>query len=369
MFSEYIIDGVMTEATPADMLKECMCQKDWDRIFSGRDKFPQIHTVVDETSDRNPVLFKYNPAKVNQYLESITARLLEFHGQSDPINKNHPLSSARLLVAECLLKDIWKGGKFNLEDLNLSVSLFWDPAPVGNMAAFYNAVMAISEYIFDLGLHIKDLKYTESKGKHDVDIKSLSSPKTGTEIVPASVISVDDSILIYVPFDTCSYKLGGSLLGEVLAEGDEGGPEIMDPDYFIDCFEVVHEFVEDGIVLSGVAVGRGGLMAAVDKMLGDEHSIVLDINGIKRACTEPDSVRVLFAEIPGALLQIHSSDFDYVDSQFILQDIAYYPVGEPQSREHAPGDKPKIRLAKDTTGDLSRILAALMSGQSSEGED
>ncbi len=369
LFSEYVIDGALTDATPADMLKECICQKDWERIFAGRNKPVQLHTVVDETSDHDPAPFKYDPGKVDQYLADITKKLKELHGQSDPVNRNHPFSSARILVAESILKAIWKSGVFELEELSLGVSWFWDSAPVGNMAAFYNAVQAVSEYVYDLGLHIKELQYAETAGKHDVSIKSISSPATGTDMVPATVKDEEDSVLIYVPFDTCSYKLGGSLLGDVLSQGDEGGPEIMDPDYFIDCFEVVHELVEDGIVLSGVAVGRGGLMAAVDRILGDGHCINMDINGIKRACAEPDSVRVLFAEIPGIVLQINGTDFDYVDSQFLLQDIAYYPVGEPVNMNKVPAGRQKIRLTADTTNDLSRILAALMSGQSSEGED
>ena len=38
-------------------------------------------------------------------------------------------------------------------------------------------------------------------------------------------------------------------------------------------------------------------------------------------------MKLLFAEVPGVLLQFNEADADYVDSQFLLQDVAYYRVG------------------------------------------
>ena len=186
-------------------------------------------------------------------------------------------------------------------------------------------------------------------------------------------LTSESSWLIYIPFDTCSHRLGGSLLSDILGNGNGNGPGIMDPDYFIDCFEVVRELVEDGIVMTGATAGRGGLMTAVARMTGlygytgsagCYTSIDLDISGIEQAYIETDAIRILFSEIPGVVIQIRDSDYDYVDAQFLLQDIAYYPIGHP-----AASDSPRIRLSSaDRTG-LSAILAALMDGQSSEGED
>ena len=172
----------------------------------------------------------------------------------------------------------------------------------------------------------------------------------------------------------------------MLGNGNENGPEIMDPDYFIDCFEVVRELVEDGIVQSGVTVGKGGLLTAVAGILGytdtedrstdslsgiedndrdGTEEIEIDISGIEQAYIETDSVRILFAEIPGVLIQIADTDYDYVDSQLLLQDIAYYPVARPGQLS----GKPRIRLSSSSRTGLFSILAALMDGQSSEGED
>ena len=42
-------------------------------------------------------------------------------------------------------------------------------------------------------------------------------------------------------------------------------------------------------------------------------------------------MKLLFAEVPGVLLQFNEADADYVDSQFLLQDVAYYRVGTVSS--------------------------------------
>ena len=79
---------------------------------------------------------------------------------------------------------------------------------------------------------------------------------------------------------------------------------------------------------------------------------------------EKDTVRILFSEIPGALIQIKESDADYVDSQLLLQDIAYYPVGHPGRKDGHTVVKHSSRT------DVAGILASLMSGLTpSEGED
>ena len=81
-----------------------------------------------------------------------------------------------------------------------------------------------------------------------------------------ALIDDPDSWLVYVPMESCEYRLGGSLLSELLQQGSDVAPAPSDPDYFIDCFEVVREMVEDGVIIAGASVGRGGLMTALKRM-------------------------------------------------------------------------------------------------------
>ena len=77
---------------------------------------------------------------------------------------------------------------------------------------------------------------------------------------------------------------------------------------------------------------------------------------------ENDATRILFGEIPGVLIQISDNDYDYFDSQMILQDIAYYPLGHPSTSFDG------ARFSDGNRNTVAEILASLLS-QASEGED
>ena len=170
-----------------------------------------------------------------------------------------------------------------------------------------------------------------------------------------------DSRIIYIPFDTCRFKLGGSLLAQ--ENNDNGGKasDINEPDYFIDCYEVVRELTEDGIIMAGVTVADGGLLTAAASMCGGLGGD-LDISRLSASYQEEDTTKVLFGEVPGVLIQISEDNYDYVDSQLILQDVAYFPVGHP-SAEHTG-----VKVSKTEKNGIAGILASLLS-QTSEGED
>ena len=178
---------------------------------------------------------------------------------------------------------------------------------------------------------------------------------------PSTISDCPESTIVYVPFDTCPFKLGGTLLAQ--SKGHNGGPgaQIMDPDYFIDCYEVVRELIEDGVVIAGISVGDGGLATAAARMCR-KNGAGLDISRLMASYGENDSTKVLFGETPGVLVQIKDCDFDYFDSQMILQDIAYYPLGSPDKAAEG------VKFIDNHQNGVADILAALMN-QASEGED
>ena len=73
-------------------------------------------------------------------------------------------------------------------------------------------------------------------------------------------------------------------------------------------------------------------------------------------------MRLLFAEVPGAVIQIRDIDFDYIDAELLLQDVAFYPLGHPVS-----GGGVRIRSSVKTG--IQNILDALIQKQGGEGED
>ena len=183
----------------------------------------------------------------------------------------------------------------------------------------------------------------------------------GSRQVAASLIPDPQSWIVFIPFDTCAFRLSGSLLSQAYDLSGAAAPDVGDADYFTDCFEVVREMVEDGVVIAGATVREGGMLTALRHMCQDCGAGV-NIADIMKTYGEGREERVLFAEVPGVLLQIRDIDYDYFDAEMLLQDVAYFPVGHP-----IPGGG--LRVDNFSRTGIQSILDSLLLNQGSEGED
>ena len=384
LHSRYVIDGIVGEATPAELLNECMEYPFEDELTTG-----SFSDIVDEAIEAPLQSFTYDSSSVNEHIE----RTAEVAGAERPFRMLYPEHFTRLQIAQALISRIWSKGHFRLGDLRLWAQWEWNTRPVGNMAALYSSISEASDYIYGLGVKLTDYVFIESdttssakfyawlpeddeeeEAMHEIpaglpqDTILFKAPYESSHPwiseerrCPRKLICNTDSQLIYIPFDTCPFKLGGSILTEVSGHNGGAAPNIQDPDYFIDCYEVVRELVEDGVVMSGVAVGDGGLAVAA-RTLCQGCGADLDVGGLMASYQENDSMKILFGEVPGVLLQVSDNEYDYLDSQLILQDVAYYPVGRPSSRHSG------LRISQTAKTGVADILASLLS-QASEGED
>ncbi len=388
LHSRYVIDGTVGEATPAELLNECM-----EYPFEEDIATLQFCDIVDETIEPPLSAHSYDSSKIQEYIGLTSTGI----GSERPFRMLYPGHFTRLQIAQALIGRIWSKGHFKLGNLRLWAQWEWDSRPVGNMAAFYSSISDASDYIYGLGVKLTDYIFMETDGRssakfyawlpeedpdedcaddqmhevpavlphHNILFKApyeSSHPWISEErMCPRAIVDDPDSSLIFIPFDPCGFKLGGSLLAELT--GHEGGaaPSIQDPDYFIDCYEVVRELIEDGVIMSGVTVGDGGLAAAAHT-LSQGKGIDLDIGGLAASYQENETMKILFGEVPGVLFQVSSLDYDYMDSQLILQDVAYYPVGKPSDAHSG------VTVSQSSKADVSDILAALLA-QASEGED
>ena len=381
LYSRYVIDGLMGEATPAELLNECMEYPFDDEFLTGNFK-----DIVDETIEPPLSASTYDSSHTEELLKMTTAGA----GVERSFRMLYPDHFTRLQIAQALISRIWSKGHFRLGDLRLWAQWDWNTRPVGNMAAFYSSISEASDYIFSLGVGLTDYIFIESDEasssrfyawlpeadleehediseapQHPALFKApyeSSQPWISEERqCQRNLVNDKDSQLIYIPFDTCPFKLGGSLLDELSGRAGGAAPNIKDPDYFIDCYEVVRELVEDGVVMAGMTVGDGGLATAANMMCQD-CGLDLEIGGLMSSYQEGDRMKVLFGEIPGVLLQVSDYDYDYLDSQLTLQDVAYYPVGRPTD-EHKD-----IKITQSSKGGVANILASLLA-QATEGED
>ena len=364
----YVIDGVQEEYTPAQLL-DAVTEPEGRHSLAA----PAEARAVDETLDpvcRVPAL---DPGCIDAYLDAVCST-----------QKRVPATAAdaytRVRVAAALIDTLWRTGRFRLGDLRLDASWRWNETPVGARAAFYDSVRAAADYVDALGVKFSAYRYARTTGESELTLRTRITREADEEefgfvseplrsehpllgarrSCPATLAPDPQSWVVYIPFDTYEFRLGGSLFAQVLDVGGGASPQITDADYFMDCHEVVRELVEDGILLSAATVGEGGLLRTV-KQMADKAGLVVDVSDVMRAYQEQDVLRVLFAEVPGAVIQIQDADFDYLDAELLLQDVAFFPLGHP-----VPGQA-DIRVKASAKSGIQTILESLM--QNAEGED
>lgn len=369
----FIIDGVPQPLTPEAMLADC----------AGRELPPpppagpeRPEPVADETVDLAPGAFPDDGTPPLNYLPTVLGAL----GAPRRYPVNFPESYACSRVAAALLETLFRTGHFKLDDLSADLEWNWDSAPIGNMAALYAGVQAVCEYIGDLGIRLRKWSYTEAETcsisvkaglsggdpvpEDELEEEDSGKPRFGRKrLCPATFRPLASDWILFIPFDSCQPRLGGSVLAEALDVPSATAPDIADADYFIDCYEVVRELMEDGVVKAGAAVGPGGLLTALSGMRGEEGiGAAIDLSGLQKSWEETLPVRVLFGEVPGVLIEIADIDFDYVDAELLLQDVAYFPIGHP-----SPGQDGITLLSGEKKLGIATILDSLLSA--SEGED
>ena len=400
--SKYIIDGIRYPVSPKEML-------DAAKGLEGSSAVEDQDAIADETIDASPVSDEFSKTEINRYLSGVLA-----DSAKPEVPEGFSEVFTRWTVAKSLIDSIWCCGKFRLEDLSLNLLWQWNTAGLGQSAAFYQSVSALVEYVDLLGVSINDYQFEE--GRHcrllskavlstnhpeesevPVEEPSQTDDPTGKDLeaigeqisfhsgscslwdntpfkvrkitksprrrCPNQVSGSESSWIIYLPFDTCPFRLGGSKLCKVTGKHAVLGPEVGDADYFIDCYEVIREMVEDGIILAGRTISDGGLLPTLRQFIGTDRGMKADISGVMNAYEEKEMVPVLFGEVPGVLIEISDVDYDYVDAEFLLQDVAYYPLGHVSKRMKS------ITVVSGESG-IAGILQSLMSSQeASEGED
>ena len=365
LYGQYIIDGVQMPLSPARMLRECTLEPPLEP-----DGAPE--TVADEHLDPTPGSYEFREAEVERYAAAV-AELK----RSLPLPFAGPFTAGK--VAQALIDAIWMSGHFRLGDLTLRADWKWNGKTIGNLAAFYSSVESACNYIDALGVKIS--RYSLVKGVPSVTFKAstiaeedevdeeeslfrelpyrTANPRISRRRKCATTLLPEPTDwLLFIPFDTCDFRLGGSALSEALGASSATAADVIDADYFIDCYEVVRELVEDGVVKAGATVGEGGLMMALRSLSGITGADVC-IRDICKAYGDESPVRVLFSEVPGVVIQIADIDYDYVDAELILQDVVYYPIGHP-----TPG-KPGVNLTGKV--EIPQILESLLN--TLEGED
>ena len=138
----------------------------------------------------------------------------------------------------------------------------WNCSPVGNMAAFYFSAEAASQYLYDLGVRLSGYSIEGSPDRNRLRLEDLGIrhdalftveaedpepviedggedaageyPEHSETVVrlpearkcPDTAVPDRRSWLIYIPFDTCPFKLGGSVFSGEFGNNGDNAPDI-----------------------------------------------------------------------------------------------------------------------------------------------
>ena len=251
-----------------------------------------------------------------------------------------PAAGSVLSIAEALTNIVFAPLTDKLEGISLSANWMWPCRNEGEDARLYTAVEAASEFACDLGINIPTGKDSLSMTQKYGDKKVLSP---GTVIISAGaevsdvkkivspVIHNDKNTYIYyIDFSFDELKLGGSAFAQVLNRLGDAVPTVKDSEYFQDAFNAVQEAIEKSLLLAGHDISAGGMITALLEMCFANVEGGLEIS--LDAIAEPDIIKIIFAENPGIIVQVHNKkDFEDLMKE---AGVGFALIGKPTDERH-----------------------------------
>ncbi|MCK9220581.1 MAG: phosphoribosylformylglycinamidine synthase [Bacteroidales bacterium] len=228
-----------------------------------------------------------------------------------------PAAASRLSVAKALTNLVWAPLTHGLKGVSLSANWMWPCKNAGEDARLYTAVKALSDFAIALGINIPTGKDSLSMTQKYPDGNVVISP--GTVIISAvgevsdvkkvispNLLNEPDSVLIYIPFSSCGFELGGSSFAQVLNQLGEIPPDVPNATEFASMFAFLQHKIQEDVILAGHDIGAGGLITTILEMVFPVENIGLEID----LCNfrEKNSFRLLFSEKPGIVIQVRSSE-------------------------------------------------------------
>ncbi len=248
----------------------------------------------------------------------------------------NPSAGSVLSVAEALTNLVWAPLTHGIKGVSLSANWMWPCKNKGEDARLYEAVEAVSDFTTDLGINIptgKDsLSMTQKYKNNDVVyspgtviISSVAEVEDVRKIVEPVLVKDTDTHLLYIDLSFDNFKLGGSSFAQVVNTLGNDAPTVTDSEYFKKGFEVIQKLIKEGYILAGHDISSGGIITALLEMCfaNDDYGIKADISGLD----EGDSIKVLFSENPGVIIQV--KDLKTVGSILDSAEIQYYELGQP----------------------------------------
>jgi len=223
-------------------------------------------------------------------------------GERTPLASVNAAASGRMAVAEAITNLL--AAPIELDRVKLSANWMAACGEPGEDAALYETVKAVGlELCPALGVSIpvgKDslsmkTQWTDDKGSHKVTspvsliVSAFASlPDVRGTLTPQLNSSLDDTTLVLIDLSEGRCRMGGSILGQVLAQSGDAVPDLDDPQNLVNLVKAINHLRAQGKLLAYHDRSDGGLFSTVAEMcFAGQVGVALNIDML---VTEGDGI-------------------------------------------------------------------------------
>ena len=275
-------------------------------------------------------------------LNDVAVMALDFNGKEGVATSigHAPIASlideaagSRNAIAESLTNLVWAPLEKQLESVSLSANWMWPCKNKGEDARLYNAVEAVSNFAIELGINIPTGKDSLSM-KQKYPNEDVIAP--GTVIISAAGHCSDinkvvepvfqknaDNKIYHIDFSNDAFQLGGSSFAQATSGIGSKSPDIKDVAKFKKAFNTLQQLILEGRILAGHDISAGGMITTILEMCFAQKNVGAQID--ITALNEKDSIRALFAENSGVIIQ--SADAE-IEGILKANGVAFTAIGK-----------------------------------------
>ena len=247
-----------------------------------------------------------------------------------------PAAMARMCVGEALTNLVWALTS-GLEYVKCSANWMWAAKLPGEGANLYEAAVALSEIMLELGIAVDGGKDSLSMaavapapdGKDElvkcpgalVVSAYVTCPDIGKTVTPDLELP-GTGRLLYIDLGSGNHRLGGSALAQVFGQLGEESPNVEDTSVLRRTFGAVQQLIADGLITAGHDRSDGGLVTTLLEMCFAGNcgiDVTLPRNGTP--------MEILFSEELGLVIEVDAANEDAALAAFGAADVPCVAIG------------------------------------------
>ncbi|KAL9163938.1 hypothetical protein ABFS82_06G074200 [Erythranthe guttata] len=245
-----------------------------------------------------------------------------------------PKAMARLALGEALTNLVW-AKVTSLADIKASGNWMYAAKLDGEGAAMYDAAIALSEAMIELGIAIDGGKDSLSmaarasgevvKAPGNLVISAYVTCPDITKTVTPDLKLGDDGVLLHIDLAKGKRRLGGSALAQVFDQIGDECPDLDDVSYLGKVFNSVQHLIDLELISAGHDISDGGLLVTVLEMaFAGNCGINLNLTS-KENCS---ASHMLFAEELGLVLEVSKKNLDVISGNLSDAGVSAEIIGE-----------------------------------------